>query len=203
MALKLPKLELAHGDVAANTKACSRWFKIIAYALEKHPEGLFLKGIKVEYTALAIGQGVDPLTDDGDFRGSLSRQLLIALSMCQRIGWVSFRLEKPTSSLSTGEKPLLSPLTEHLWALTKAGARANRWSTQKLHRSIAIHMIKFGIEPMVGKLRPPLALASAAVGVSRLVLHWGDIRATVEAVIAICSALVLALFYPAKPHSNP
>ncbi len=175
--IKLPKIDLAQGDVAANTRAARRWFKVIAWALENHPKGLFLGDLRHEYQRLCALQGASqPYTDDGDFQGSLSRQLQICLSICQQMGWVTYRLEKPIRTVaarpSGGVRPM-SAIPEHKWSLTNAGNRANNWPQHRLARSIALHLLRVGVTPWVGKLRLPLGLLSAAIGLAKLVANWG------------------------------
>lgn len=208
MRIKLPKIELAQGDVAANTRASRRWFKVIAWALEAHPEGLFLKELRREYQRLCELQGTsDPYTDEGDFQGSLSRNLQICLAICQQMGWVTYRLEKPartvTPSLSAVSRVVPTPIIpDYKWSLTKAGRRANSWPEPRLARVIALHMLRVGVTPWIEKLRLPLGLLSAAIGVAKVVTSWGTIQSMLEGIVAIAGGILLALIHPAHAISS-
>lgn len=202
MQVRFPRIELAHGDLAMNTHACHRWFKVIAWALERHPEGLFIAGLREEYGELCRLKGIcDPITDDGEFQGSLSRQLQIALAICNEIGWLRYRFERnegnPASTTAQPRIAVRAPV-EPLWILTKPGARANRWHERKLTRAIALHLFRRGIVPVVAKVRLPLALASATIGIVKLAHGWGEAQATLEGIVAIAGAGVIAALHPAQ-----
>lgn len=199
MPIKLPRIELAQGDVGSNARASRRWFKVIAWALEAHPDGLFMKDLRQEYLRLCELQGVGaPYSDDGEFQTSLSRQLHICIQICQGIGWLTFRLEKPVLATPVRTSPRLTPpqmIPEHKWILTKSGRHANRWHERKLARAITLHLLKVGLAPAVEKLRVPLGLLSAAIGIAKLVANWGEVQAMLEGIVAIVGGVVLALAY--------
>jgi hypothetical protein len=173
---------------------------VIAWALEEHPEGLFLKELKEEYRTLCELTGAnEPYTDDGDFQGSLARHLWITLSICHAMGWLSFRFERPDRAYQpkkTGQFRAVPLIPEHLWTLTKTGKKANRWPESKVKRSTAIYLFKRGIAPVVEKVRLPLALASALIGVAKIVSGWGEFQTVLEGVITIAGSGVLALLHP-------
>lgn len=197
------KIETVHGDVRTNARATRRWFKVIAWALQTHPEGLFLGELRQEYQRLCELQGSnDPYTDDGDFQGSLSRQLNICLAICQQMGWVTYSLEKPARTVPARPSGRIVPpprIPQPRWILTKKGSLANGWSDHRLGRSIAVHLFRVGITPWVEKLRLPLGLASVAIGVAKLVMNWGTVQSMFEGVLAIAGGLLLALIHPTHP----
>ncbi|MFP5449184.1 MAG: hypothetical protein ACLGHU_10605 [Alphaproteobacteria bacterium] len=202
MRIRLPKIELAHGDVGANTRATVRWFETIAWALDARSEGLFLNELRQEYRALCELHGtVSPYTDDGDFQGSLSRQLQICLAILLKMGWVTYSLENPVRPPKISSSGGATPppvIAERRWILTKAGKRASRWPRRKLVRSIAAHLLRVGVEPWVLKLRLPLGLLSVTIGMMKLATNWGTIQSMLEGIVVIAGGLLLALVHPAR-----
>jgi hypothetical protein len=202
--LKLPRISLAHGDVSRNAYACRRWFKVVAWALERHPDGLFPKELEAEYKNLCKISEKKPYNNEGDFQNSLRRQLHIALAMCKDIGWISFRFEIPTRVYPMppgGREIPLSP--EHLWTLTNSGKRVAKWSDHKIERALYFHLLKAGAAPIIAKFRVPLAVASGAIGIAKIASNWGHIQTVLEGAVAIAGAFVLALIRPASmPPSN-
>ena len=199
MDIQLPRIQLAH-DVASNTRATTRWFKVIAWSLEQHPQGLFVWELRQEYQRLCELQGTeDPHTDDGDFHGSLSRHLQICLAICQQLGWATYRLERrewPLLPQRPGGPPRPPSIPEPKWGLTRRGKQAHGWSERRLARRIALHLLRTGITPWINSLRFPLALASTAIGIVKLVTNWGVVQTMLEGIIAVAGGLLLAVIHP-------
>lgn len=197
--LRFPGAELIRA-MRQNVRACRRWFRVVAWALEQHPQGLFMQELQTEYRRLCALQSVQaPYHDEGEFSHSLSRQLALCLAMCRDMGWVTSRFERPSRPDGPG-KLKLRPLPEPVWALTKAGRRACRSSDARLTRSLGLFLIKRELEPIVSKVRLPLAVASMIIGIIKLIHGWAEVQATVEGIVAIAGAFVLALCRASHNH---
>jgi len=159
-----------------------------------------MKELEAEYRRACELQDVQaPYDEEGAYRGSLSRQLNICLAMCRDLGWVTAQFERPSRLYGAG-KLNLKLLPEPLWTLTKAGSRASRFSDARLTRSVALFLFKRDLEPLISKVRLPLAVASMIIGVIKLIRGWSEVQPTIEGAVAIAGAFVLALVGPTHTH---
>ncbi len=196
--LRQAKFIASTREITRTSHTCRKWFKVIAWSLEKNPDGLFLNELKNEYKELCKITDSAPYTDDGDFQGSLSRQLEIALAISHKMGWLSFHFEKPSRIYPNLNTLLISP--ERLWKIDILGRKANSWPNKKLERAISIFMLRERAKPFFDKIRLPLAAASGTVGIIKVISGWGHIQTMLEAAIAIVGAFVLALIGPTHHH---
>jgi hypothetical protein len=191
------RLSLSGADLIRSTRqnvsACQRWFRVIVWALDQHPQGLFIQELKSEYQRLCKLQNIGSIyNDEGEFRNSLSRQLAICIGICSELGWVKSQLERPTRLFNPGirNKKLIP---QSLWILTNAGHRASRFSEPRLTRVLTIFLIKRGLEPIISRVRLPLAVASMAIGAIKLIKGWNELQTTIEGMIVVAGASVLAM----------
>jgi hypothetical protein len=206
MSSTLPKIDLGQGDVVTNSRVALKWYGVIAWALSRNPDGLFLSELKAQYNEVCDQTGVvDRFDDAGDPLKTLTRSLTLTLAICKYAGWVTYQLRMPTRAypvrLTNGaiSVPLIS---EPLWTLTKKGRRAMALSRSKQIRSLCLHQIRFGLAPSVGKLRAPIAVASGVIGLVKIVAGWGDLQKMVEGAVAVAGAFILSLWAPSDSHTH-